>query len=370
MIPLFKVFMSPDVQEPLGRLLMSGYIGQGEKVDEFESLLAARFGTPFVSTVNSCTAALTLAVRLVTDSPDDEVLTTPLTCFATSAAILANGVRLRWVDIDPTTCNLDLDDLERKLSPRTKAVVVVHWGGYPLDLDHLHYLLDQHREKYGHRPAVIEDCAHAWGSIYKWRLIGTHGNLCAFSFQAIKTLTTGDGGCLITPEAGQWARAKLLRWFGIDRTQPSTDARCDVDIPEWGYKFHMNDINATIGIHNLPHADSLLKVSRDNAAYYDRELADVPGLTLMERRPDRSSSYWLYTVRVEDRDRFVVRMREAGVMASRVHERNDRHPCVRRFAERLPNLDRIAADMVCIPVGWWVKEEERAHIVQSIRKGW
>ena len=360
----------PEVVGPVGQVLLSGYIGQGSQVEEFERLLAASLQTPYITTVNSGTAALQLALRLVTDRPDDEVLTTPLTCFATTAAILANHLRLRWVDVDPQTCNLDLTNLERKLGPKTRAVVVVHWGGYPVDLDHLHALLDRHHERYGSRPRIVEDCAHAWGSEYRGRPIGTHGNLCAFSFQAIKTLTTGDGGCLVTSDPHLWARARLLRWFGIDREAPSADARCDVDIPEWGYKFHMNDISATIGIANLPHTERLVRRCRENAAYYDRELEGSHGLTLLERQDDRRSSSWLYTVRVAGRERFMTRMKEAGIAVSRVHERNDRQPCVAQFQEPLPNLDRLAREMVCIPVGWWLTDEERAHVARTIKGGW
>jgi dTDP-4-amino-4,6-dideoxygalactose transaminase len=161
-----------------------------------------------------------------------------------------------------------------------------------------------------------------------------------------------------------------LRWFGIDRDQPSADSRCDVPIPEWGYKFHMNDISATIGIHNLPYTDGLVRQAQDNAAYYDRELAGVPGVNLMQNRPDRCSSCWLYTIRVADRDRFAARMRESGIAVSRVHVRNDLQPCVREFQEPLPNLDRLAREMICIPVGWWLTEAERSHVVRTIQGGW
>jgi len=143
-IVLFKVFMSEDVLQPLNEVLMSGYIGQGAKVDEFEGVLADYFGNQQLVTVNAATSALHLSAHLLKTpsadgswpglQPGDEVLTSALTCTATNWALLANGLKLKWVDVDPDTCNMDLDDLERKLSPATKLITVVHWGGYPNDL--------------------------------------------------------------------------------------------------------------------------------------------------------------------------------------------------------------------------------------------
>ena len=245
-IPLFKVFVSPDVVNPVGNVLMSGYIGQGEVVERFEALLREHFNNDYINTVNSATSGLHLALRMCDLSPGDEVLSSPLTCTATNWPILANNLAIKWVDTDPHTANLDLDDLARKITPKTKAVLVVHWGGYPIDLDKLDQILDRAKEMYGSRPLVIEDCAHAWGSYYRGKLVGNHGNYAVFSFQAIKHFTTVDGGLLITPNEQAHRRAKLLRWYGIDRSTNRKDFRCESDIPEWGYKFHMNDVNATV----------------------------------------------------------------------------------------------------------------------------
>lgn len=372
--------MSPDVLAPLTEVLFSGYIGQGSKVDEFEALLREQLGVPHAVTVNSGTSGLHLALRLCQkrkDSapsegwePGDEVLTTPLTCTATNWAILANNLRLKWADIDPSTGNVDPQSLAERLSPTTKAIMVVHWGGYPCDLDALRQVQDLCRDRYGFTPPIIEDCAHAWGSTYNGRAIGSHGNLSVFSFQAIKSLTTGDGGLLTTTDPEMDRRARLLRWYGLDRTS-NTDFRCEQDVAEWGYKFHMNDINATLGIGNLPHIAPLLQVQQENAAFYDRELRDVPGVMLTQQDRGKSeSSYWLYTLRVERRDGFMQRMEERGISVSRVHDRNDKHSCIREFRASLPATDAFCADMICIPVGWWVTPSERQYIVDQIKAGW
>lgn len=372
MIPLFKVSMSENVLQPMKDVLMSGYIGQGEQVDLFEEELSNFIGSPYINTMNAATSALTTSIRLLRGdswNSDDEVLTTPLTCTATNLPILANNLRIRWVDVDPDTCNIDVDDLMRKLSPKTKMIMVVHWGGYPCDLEALRDAQERCLELYGFRPGIIEDCAHAIGAKYKGKMLGNHGNLCCFSFQAIKHFTTGDGGMLVSPSHEIHSKAKLMRWYGLDRTR-SPDFRCEQNIQHWGYKFHMNDINATIGRANLPHLPGVLERHRDNACFYYGELSDVPGVTLMKEESDRLSSYWIYTLKVADRDGFIRKMKEQGIAVSRVHDRNDKHDCFKDFQCVLPNLDRLSETMICIPCGWWVNDEDRQHIVDCIKKGW
>lgn len=361
-IPLFKVFMSPEVIKPLQTTLMSGFIGQGPKVEEFESLLKERFSINNLITLNNGTAGLQLALRLANIGHGDEVLASPLTCTATNWPILAAGAKIKWVDVDPSTCNISLDDLREKAKPYHKAVIFVHWGGYPVDLDAISFNDSS--------PAIIEDCAHSFGAQYKKQLIGTHGNYCMFSFQAIKHFTTIDGGMLIVP-ASQYKRAKLLRWYGIDRDCPGkNDFRCENNVEEWGYKFHMNDINATVGIVQLKYIDWILNQHRSNASFYNTQLSCVDGLRLLKYPQESNPSYWLYTIMVERRDDFRRYMNENGVMVSRVHERNDIHSCVREFKCNLPGVDKAVSEMISIPVGWWVTNEDREKIVQLIKKGW
>jgi dTDP-4-amino-4,6-dideoxygalactose transaminase len=382
MIPLFKVFMSKDVIEPVSQVLQSGFITQGEKVEQFENELKNFIGNPFVLTLNSATAGLTLALRLLKnkddrfnwpgfDEKEDIVLTPALTCFATTAAILSNNVNIRWIDVDLKTSNVDLDDIKNKLSEKTKVIYVVHWGGTPVDLDSLNEIQEYSQSKFGFKPMIVEDCAHAFGSEYNGRMIGNNKNICVFSLQAIKHLTTGDGGLITLPNEILYERCKLLRWYGIDRDKRNykgKDFRLENDILEYGYKFHMNDINATIGLYNLPHIKEMLNKHRANAEFYNEKLNNIKDIKLLTINSKCKSAYWLYTIRILNgrKYEFMEKMKEAGIMTSQVHNRNDINTCVKDYQEVLPNLDIIEKELVCIPVGWWLTQENLEYIVEKI----
>lgn len=392
MIPLFKVFMAPTAKEKVGEVLDSGYIGQGSKVDEFEKQLGEYFGNSKVITTNAGTSALHLALHLLKKpfqkttvfqglgssieywpgiKEGDEILATALTCTASNWPILANGLKIKWVDIDPTTLSMDLKDLKRKMSPKTKAIIGVHWGGYPLDLDEISKIRIDFKKIHGWSPSLIEDGAHSIGTKYKGKYLGNHGNFVMNSLQAIKHITSIDGGVLYCPHDELYGRAKLLRWYGIDRNpEGRTDFRCEADISEWGFKFHMNDVCAAVGMENFKHIDYVVSKHKSNAQYYDNNLTDVNGVTLLKREKGFDSAFWIYSMLVEDREGFYKWMEECNIMVSQVHERNDKHSCVAEFKTSLPNLDKTIGKVVNIPVGWWVTKKEREYIVKCIKKGW
>lgn len=374
MIPLFKVFMSEDVHAPLASTLSSGFITQGPRVEAFEESLRTTFSYPHILTLNSATSGLTLALRMIKERlrlDTFEVLTVPLTCMATNVPILANGLRIKWVDVDKDTGLIDLSDLEAKLSESTRVIMFVHWGGYPVDNTLLEGVLDRAEARLGFRPFVIEDCAHAYLSKFKGQIVGTSGHFAVYSLQAIKHLTTGDGGLLFCPDAEFYAQGKLLRWYGIDRDKRNykgKDLRLEADVEQWGYKFHMNDINATLGLYNMPHVPGLIARARENAIYYDNNI-DNPKIRLVHPySEEKQSAYWLYTVFVDEKQRFIDYMKEQNIMASQVHQRNDVHSCFKEFATPLPNLDQVEKQIVCIPVGWWVTPEQREHIVNACNR--
>ena len=354
--------MNKNVPEKVSETLTSGMITQSKKVQQFEEKLQDVFKHPYILTLNSATSGLTLGIRLLNLNKGDEVLCTPLTCFATTTAVLANGLNIKWVDVDTKTCNMDLDDLKQKISDKTKAILFVHWGGSPIDLDKLKQIA-------GPIP-VVEDCAHSFGARYKQQAVGTTGNIAVFSLQAIKHLTTGDGGLIMLPNKELYERAKLLRWYGISREQRSggsgKDFRLESDIKEWGYKFHMNDINATIGLCNTEGALENVKKHHDNAQYYKKHLQNLPGLQLIEDVKDSYSANWIFSMKIKQKEQFMKYMTENGIMVSQVHKRNDLNSCVSDFVCDLPQLESLEKELVCIPCGWWLTQEDLDKVIQLI----
>ena len=393
-IPLFKVFMSEEAISASSQVLRSGYIGQGEYVNQFEKQLETFLGAENAITTNSATSAehliyymlkkpgqLNISSPFGEDLPStydwpgleegDEVLATPLTCTATNWPIVLNGLGLKWIDTCPETLGPDFDDLERKITAKTKLISIVHWGGYPVDLRRLYELQVKAYRAYGTFPLIVEDCAHSFGSKYEDRFLGSHGNLCTFSFQAIKHITSIDGGMLVTSDSAFAERAKLLRWYGIDRESNRKDFRCEEDINEIGFKFHMNDVSASIGIANLAHYDYISSGFKRCASFYRERLSEADGVTLIQHpRAGVDPNPWLFSILVQDKNAFYKTMTSKGISVSQVHERNDKHTCVREFRSFLPSLDHICKSLICIPCGWWVSDDELEYICETIQAGW
>ncbi|RLA07413.1 MAG: pyridoxal-5'-phosphate-dependent protein [Gammaproteobacteria bacterium] len=359
---LFKVHMPESVDEPLLKVLHSGFIGQGVKVDEFEEKLGNYFGNNKVLTLNSGTSGLHLALRLANVGIGDEVITTPMTCTATNMPIMATGAKIIWADINPITGLIDPEDIERKITNKTKAIVMVHFGGIPCDIDAINKIAKKHNIK------TIEDAAHAIGSEYDGKKIGNHSDFVMFSLQAIKHFTTIDGGLLFCKNNKDYERGKLLRWYGIDRDAKRKEFRCEENILEYGYKYHMNDICATVGIEQLKYIDGIVERHMSNKNYYDKELQNIKGVAVIKKPAIAKSSSWLYTIHIEKRDQFSSWMTKQNIMTSRVHERNDKHTAFKEYQINLPNTDIFSLTQISIPVGWWITDDNRSYIVDKIKE--
>ena len=357
MIPLFKVHMPETVMEPLEKVLMSGYIGQGRVVDEFELALSELIGNPYPLTVNSCTSALHLALRLADVGYGDEVITTPMTCSATNEPILERGAKIVWADVLPNTGEIDPDDVALKITSRTKAIVCVHWGGYPCNLRELNNIARHHGIK------VIEDAAHAMLSRYEDQYIGNHSHFVCFSFQAIKHMTSVDGGVLFCRNEDDYKRGKLLRWYGLDR-ESSACFRCEQNILEHGYKFHMNDVNACIGLEQLKYVEDIVAAHKHNGEYY---MEHIDPKYLLSYEYGRESAYWLFSILVDDIRDMQKYLESNDIASSPVHARNDHHLMVDEFRDdSLKGVDYFAGHQLAIPVGWWLSEGELDHIVSTV----
>ena len=346
MIPLFKPYISKTAGKLVADTLNSGYIGEGPRVKELENKLSTILNG-YVVLVNSGTSALHLAYQMA-DIRGYEVITTPMTCMATNTPIVHNGGRIIWADIDPDTGNIDINSIREKITDRTKAIVCVHYGGNLCDPE-----LSSFYNR--HNITLIEDCAHLVAN-------GLGGIEC-YSFQAIKFLTTGDGGALVTKSKSLYERAKLLRWYGIDRENGS-DMRCMKPIYEVGHKFHMNDISASIGLANFEDLSDIVVKTHTNADRYNKAFSNLNHIHTIPVAI--RNDYWLYILLVDNRDGFMKYMKDNEISVSLVHARNDTQPIFHEFKCPLPNLDIFWEKQVCIPVGWWLENKDIDYIIDKV----
>jgi dTDP-4-amino-4,6-dideoxygalactose transaminase len=353
MIPLFKVGMSSKAINHVSEVLNSGYVGQGRFVDDFELKIMdyLRLEIPPV-TVNSATSAIDLALELIGVGAGDEVISTPQTCFASNVHVIHRKATIRWADIDPITGLIEYDSVKKLITPKTKCIIAVNWGGRFADYSKL--------KSFG--IPVIEDAAHNWDTHISVKI--PRGDFIAYSFQAIKFLTTVDGGILVVPKVHD-VRARMLRWYGLDRTSGQS-FRCTQDITEVGYKYHMNNLNAAIGIANIEFASKSVEVSRSNSMFLYKniknELITVPEY-------DELSSYWLFSIHVKNnlKDNFISYMADNGIEVSPVHFRNDYYSSTLKFREgELIGVDSFTDTQVCIPNGFWLTDDDLTYITTIV----
>lgn len=362
MIPLVKPFIPPrDVLMPaVEEILYSGYIATGQAVYDFENSFRGFIGNENVISVHAGTDALHLAYILAGIKPGDEMISTPMTAEPTNTCIAMMGAKVVWGDVDPSNGLLDPKSVRSLITEKTKAIVLVHYAGMVCDLDEFNKISREFNIP------IIEDAAHALGSKYNGKMIGCNADYTIFSLQAIKHMTTVDGGFLAMKNGKEMERVIRLRWFGLSKDK----SRLDNDITEVGYKYAMNNVNATIGIVQMQYLNEVLGRYISNGKFYDKALNGIPGIELVRYNNNTEPSYWLYTMKVERREDFCKMMEANGIMASPLHHRSDTHSIFQSSKRDLPDMNEWYGKFVHIPCGWWINDSTREKIVKIIRKGW
>lgn len=359
MISLFHPYVPRETSAYLDSVLLSKNIGQGKKVEEFEYHFCDLFNTNYAVSVNSGTSALETAYDLIGLKEGDEVITTPLTCTATNIPLLHRGVKIVWADILESTLCIDPLDVRSKITDKTKAIVQVHLGGIKANVGLMHSNDDGLPKPI----PVVSDAAQALGIF--------NGDYTCCSFQAIKHITTGDGGMLVCKDQEEYHRAKLIRWFGIDREKRYNKSyklrEMTYDIEMLGYKRHMNDIQAMMGLVGLRHYDEMMAHRRKIFDIYREGFKDISGLRLVD---GRENTYWLATVIVENRDEFAKMLENNEVETNIVQRRNDVYKIFGGVREDLPVMNAIEDKYLSLPIGIHVTEEEAHYIVNIIKSGW
>lgn len=342
-------YLPKSVIPAVSKVLKSRWVGQAAKVDELEKQLEKRFGYNAVTT-NSGTSALELAYDLIGLKKGDEVITTPLTCTATNIPLVRRGCRLVFADVNPSTLCIDRKSVLARISKRTKAVVIVNLAGIKADLPKINI------------PIVADSC----------QSLGiNNGDYVAYSFQAIKHITTGDGGALMCRRKKDADEAKLRRWFGIDRTkkisnnwQPYKNRAILFDIKYPGYKFHMNDIAAAMGIEGLKEWDKILEHRKKIFEIYKDAISEVDNMEIID---GETNTYWLAGLLTDYRDQFCEYLNKRGIETNVMHVRNDVYKIFKPYRTKLPNMDWVDERYVYIPCHNKMSIKDAKYIAKTIK---
>jgi dTDP-4-amino-4,6-dideoxygalactose transaminase len=374
----FLVFGSPMIgDEEIAEVvasLRSGWVGTGPKVQRFEGMLAEYVGATEVRCLSSCTAALTLALRVHGIGPGDDVLVPSMTFVASANAVEHAGARPVLIDAVPGTGLIDLDAAEAAITSATRAIMPVHLAGRPIDMDRLNALRDRHGL------VVIEDAAHAIGAEWRGRRIGSHGNVTAFSFYVTKNITTVEGGALATGDPLIAARVERLALHGLSLgawARFSDEGFRHYEVVEPGFKYNMTDIEAAIGLHQLPRLDAWINRRRELWERYDELLADLPVETPSPAAEGTRHARHLYQVLLDPearltRDGLLDALSERRI-GTGVHYRGVHlHPYYRERYDLAPDRFPVATAMsertLSLPLSPKVSDADQDDVVLALRE--
>ena len=370
-IPFHRAHITEVEIEGVTDSLRKGWLTMGGKTVEFENRFAGFVGAANAVAVNSCTAALHLALKAIGLGEGDEVIMPVMTFVATAETVLYFNARPVFIDVDRDNHLIKTEEIEKHLTSKTKAIIPVHYGGQPADLDEILALA-------GKDIRVIEDAAHAFPAKYRGRNIGKIGDITCFSFYATKTLTTGEGGMAVT-ENNEWAeRMRRLRLHGITSDawkRYSSAGTWKYDVEEVGYKYNTTDLNSAIGLAQLDKCESLLNLRKTIAERYDSAFRDVKGISTCRVKPDRDSAWHLYPVRLEieslqiTRDEFIEEMKNRGISTS-VHFipvcNFTYYQKAGIIPEDYPDAQWLFQRMVSLPVYPSMTEEESEYVIDNV----
>jgi dTDP-4-amino-4,6-dideoxygalactose transaminase len=372
-VPFHRSEMGEEEVQAVTDVIRSGWLTTGEKTDQFEREFAQYVGAAHAVAVSSCTAALHLSLIAIGLRPGDDVLVPTNTFTATAEAVTYMGARPVLVDIDSRTLNISPEDAERKITPRTRAIIPVHVSGLPCDLDEIHAVAKTHNLR------VIEDAAHALPSSYRGRQIGAISELTAFSFYATKTLSTGEGGMVTTDNETCAQRIRAVRLHGISRD--TRDPRTEQDswryeVRETGYKYNLTDLQSALGIVQLAKCDAMSLRRRQIAESYTRAFLPLEALETPVAQPDRESSCHLYVLRLHthrlriERDRFIQELADRGVHASVHFIPLHLQPAYQKLygykEGDLPAAEQEYSRYISLPIYPTMTEAEVGYVISSV----
>lgn len=362
-IPLFHVNHSAEMEQAALEVLRSGQIASGPNNTLFERRFGELVGRPHVVCTADMTSALVLGLHLAGVRAGDEVLTLAYSCMSSNAPIALLGASAIWVDIDPASAAMSVEDFKRALSPRAKAVLLYHVAGYPGPAAEIAALC---RER---GIAVIEDCNNALGATRHALPVGSVGDYAAFSFYPNRQINAIEGAALVCPDTQTAARANRLRRYGIDANtfrDSIGEINSQSDIPEIGWSANFSHLHASIALPQLASLESKINKTRRNCKLLQETLADTPGVSTITPLFGAEPAYWAFLTLVGGRDQLLSRLKANGIQASKLHFRNDAYSGYSAADRKLPGTDKFMAEIIALPCGWWLEETAILAIASTL----
>lgn len=369
-LPYYQPWIDKEEIEEVTDTLMSGWLTMGPKTIEFEELLTKYAKAEHAIVVASCTAALHLSLLALGIGEGDEVITSPFTFAATGNVIIHAKAKPVFVDIDRETYNIDLQRIEEAITPKTKAIMPVHYAGQPCEVKAIQEIAK------AHNLFVIEDAAHAIGAEYENKKIGSFEDVTCFSFYATKNITTGDGGAIMTNNQELADKLRVLRLHGISKDawkRYSAKGSWYYEIEDCGWKYNITDIQSALGIAQIKKLDKFIEIRREYAQIYDEELRNTNGVITPYEKPNVKHVYHIYPILLEnyDRDKFIEGMRECGIGCSVHFIPLHLHPFYqKRFGFKkgdFPNAEWVYERIVSLPLYPKMTEDDLERVINAIR---
>lgn len=371
-VPVAKPYLSHEEAQLAYDTILTNWVTQGPRVLEFEEKFAQYVGAEYAVAVSNCTTGLHLSMIVAGIGPGDEVICPSMSYIATANAIMYVGATPVFAEVNPVTYNIDVSDAAKRITPKTKAILIVHQIGMPADIDAFRALCDTNGL------VLIEDAACAAGSAYKGKKIGSHSDLVCFSFHPRKVITTGDGGMVTTHREDWYNRLKLLRQHGMsvnDRTRHLSDKVIIEDHLEVGYNYRLTDIQAAVGIKQLERLDLLVSERRIIAERYTRELADIPFIRLPKEEEGYFTTYQSYSIYLlpncpVPRNELMQQMLDVGVATRRGVMTSHRESAYKDKVNglSLPVSEDASDQSIIIPLYYPMTEEEIAYVIYHFRR--
>lgn len=369
MIPYGRQTIEEDDIQAVVDVLRSDYLTTGPKIAEFEKMVADYVGAKYAVAISNGTSALHATCFAAGIKPGDEVITTPLTFAASANCVLYCGGTPVFADVDPKTYNIDPEDIRRKITDKTKAIIAVHLAGQPCDMDEIHKIAKEHHL------LVIEDGAHALGSVYKGKKVGTLSDMTTFSFHPVKPITTGEGGMIVTDKEEFYQKMMLFRSHGITRDEnlmTRNDGPWFYQQLDLGYNYRITDIQCALGCSQMKKLDRFLARRKEIVAHYNEAFADCENIVTPYQLPETESGWHLYIVQVKNCDRREVfeALREHGIAVNVHYIPVYMHPYYQEHGYKdvhCRNAEEIYSHIISLPLYPTLTEEQQQYVIETLK---